>query len=62
MNQEKGMRENISYFVLSVIMVDKEGLNIRSLIVSIKVEGAVSTKVTSVWSVHEKIGRQEQSI
>ena len=43
-------------------MVDKEGLNIRSLIVSIKVEGAVSTKVASVWSAHEKIGRQEQSI
>jgi hypothetical protein len=37
MNQEKGMGENISYFVLSVIMVDKEGLNIRSLRVSIKV-------------------------
>ena len=43
-------------------MVDKEGLTIRSLIVSIKVEGAVSTKVASVWSAHEKIGRQEQSI
>jgi hypothetical protein len=39
--RENSQNKQILYFVLSVTMVDREGLNIRSLRVSMKAEGAV---------------------
>jgi len=40
-NQRKSM---LLYFVFSVTMVDKEGLNILSLRVSMRAEGTVTTE------------------
>jgi len=37
-------RKSMIYFVFSVMMVDKEGLNILSLRVSMRAEGTVTTE------------------
>jgi len=42
--KENSQRKSMIYFVFSVTMVDKEGLNILSLRVSMRAEGTVTTE------------------